>query len=150
MLLIFFSSWLNILNQWKLFFGFSSKTFFKIIGTLGTVYHTYYGVPVPYEPYAGSLPTVLNAEKSVSDPHVFCADPDISFWGYAGPVPVLKRQIFHGRLDPDPRNEGIRILNFDPLNNSVADPDPGVSGFKLPGRIRIRNPDPAPATEIGL
>ena len=34
--------------------------------------------------------------------------------------------------------------------SSVSDPDPGGSGFKLPGwiRIRIRNPDPDPEGEI--
>ena len=33
---------------------------------------------------------------------------------------------------------------------SVADPDPGGSGLKLPDwmRIHIRNPDPDPASEI--
>ena len=31
---------------------------------------------------------------------------------------------------------------------SVANPDPGGSGFKSPGWIRIRNPDPASEIEL--
>jgi len=36
------------------------------------------------------------------------------------------------------------------ISASVADPDPGGSGYKSSGWIRIRNPDPVPGSEIEL
>ena len=36
------------------------------------------------------------------------------------------------------------------FNPSISVPDPGGSGFKLQGWIRIRNPNPDPGSEIEL
>ena len=50
------------------------------------------------------------------------------------------------RLAKVQRNNQVIVT----VSNSVEDPDPGGSGFKLPGWIwiRIRNPDPGSENEL--
>jgi len=62
---------------------------------------------------------------------------------------ILLRRVYFPYIEETVCRESIQFY-IPTITISVADPDPGGSGFKSPGWIRIRIWNPDPGSEIEL